>query len=235
LFKPPLLKIFWLTQTLNDIPESTSWLHPQEEEVYRTFKFALRKQSWLLGRWTAKKALLQILSETHPGISMQKIAVLRNTDGSPAAYYQGLESSARISLSHSNGTGFCTVSCSDAHLGCDIEKITPRHDAFARDYFTKNEISLLSQLDEATIPLAVNLIWSAKESALKALKTGLRLDTRQVQITFEPDFEQSGWKTLSASVNGNYPTFRGYWKSAIGFVLTIIADGPHLDLQEIHG
>ena len=39
-----------------------------------------------------------------------------------------------------------------------------------------------------------NLIWSAKESALKVLRTGLRRDTRSVDVSLLPDPPVDGWQ-----------------------------------------
>ncbi len=51
-------------------------------------------------------------------------------------------------------------------------------DAFVADYFAPEEQTLIAHSSPADRELMLALLWSAKESALKALREGLRLDTR---------------------------------------------------------
>ena len=71
---------------------------------------------------------------------------------------------------------------SGAELGCDLEIVEPRSDAFIADYFTAEEQALIERTSAADRSLLLALLWSAKESALKALRAGLRLDTRSVIV-----------------------------------------------------
>ena len=72
-------------------------------------------------------------------------------------------------------------------------------------------------------PTAVAALWSAKESALKALQEGLRLDTRSVSV------RPSGW---AGEVDRWYPlqvhcehgeVFDGWWQRADNLVRTMVA------------
>jgi len=71
----------------------------------------------------------------------------------------------------------------------------------------------------------VTLLWSAKESALKALGVGLRADTRSVSLAEPPE---SGclrnadpiWRRLSMRCAfGELP---GWWQSSDDFVRTVV-------------
>ena len=64
-------------------------------------------------------------------------------------------------------------------LGCDLEVIEPRSEEFVADYFTTEEQKMVSQAPIADRSKLLALLWSAKESALKALREGLRFDTRR--------------------------------------------------------
>ncbi len=44
--------------------------------------------------------------------------------------------------------------------------------------------------------LTASLIWSAKEAVLKALQTGLSLDTRKVEIDIESREIKQGWQVI---------------------------------------
>jgi 4'-phosphopantetheinyl transferase EntD len=94
------------------------------------------------------------------------------------------------------------------------------------DYFTPEEQALVGFAAAADRARLVTLLWSAKESALKALHTGLRLDTRAVIVSpvHAPDCE-GAWRPLHVrQVHG--PTFRGWWQHTDGMVRTLVAAPP---------
>jgi 4'-phosphopantetheinyl transferase len=72
--------------------------------------------------------------------------------------------------------------------------------------------------------LTANLIWSAKESALKVLRTGLRRDTRTVEVNLLPT--TSGvWNGLEvADQTGR--SLPGWWARYGDFVLSCCAETP---------
>ena len=70
--------------------------------------------------------------------------------------------------------------------------------------------------------LMANLVWSAKESALKALGEGLRLDTRSVEMdTAELKVNGDAWSPLVVTGPGER-IFRGWWRVSDGFVWTVL-------------
>jgi 4'-phosphopantetheinyl transferase len=133
----------------------------------------------------------------------------------------------------------CAIAPSCGALGCDLEAIEPRSDAFIHDYFTDEERALVEQAVEDDRPLLCTLLWSAKESALKALREGLRLDTRSViatpvvalrsQAQAGRDLAQTegahavnGWWPLRVRrVHGE--SFRGWWQNTRTMVRTMVA------------
>jgi 4'-phosphopantetheinyl transferase len=129
-----------------------------------------------------------------------------------------------ISLSHSGGAAICAVAPFGVALGCDLETIESRADAFVEDYFTPQEQFLVSRAVAAERPALVTLLWSAKESALKALHEGLRLDTRSVTVDINrgaPDL--SGWSPLRVrQVDGS--AFYGWWRTTGCMVYTVVAN-----------
>ena len=66
-----------------------------------------------------------------------------------------------------------------------------------------------------------NLIWSAKESALKVLKTGLRRDTRSVEVQHE-ESQPAAWARLRIRSEEG-ATFPGWWRQYGQFLLTVVA------------
>jgi 4'-phosphopantetheinyl transferase len=99
-----------------------------------------------------------------------------------------------------------------------------------RDYFTAGEAA---RAGHGADPMMSNLIWSAKESALKVLRTGLRRDTRSVEVEVE-DAVGEGWARLLVAGDGIATPFPGWWRQYGLFVLTIVADastGPPVAME----
>jgi 4'-phosphopantetheinyl transferase len=122
-------------------------------------------------------------------------------------------------------------------LGCDLEVVEPRSHDFVADYFTVEEQSWVARTPSAEKAEIVTLLWSAKESTLKALQYGLRLDTRSVMVTplagaLDPD----GWSPLRIGC-ADGRAFQGWWRTADGVVRTVATDSTagspfHLALPE---
>jgi 4'-phosphopantetheinyl transferase len=85
----------------------------------------------------------------------------------------------------------CAIAPADAAIGCDLEVIEPRSEGFVADYFSEDEQALVARVRSADRPLFVTLLWSVKESALKALHIGLRLDTRSIVVNLHDDPQPS--------------------------------------------
>jgi 4'-phosphopantetheinyl transferase len=168
------------TGCADDLP---SFLSDRELEVYVRLRFAKRRQEWLLGRWTAKQ-LYQSCREADRALPMRAISVANDPDGAPylCTDRQG-PLPMSLSISHRQERAFCALTCSSLYaVGADVERIEPRDPAFVHDYFTPSESALVSRCPAPLRDAFVTVLWSAKEAVLKALRIGLRVDTRQVQI-----------------------------------------------------
>jgi 4'-phosphopantetheinyl transferase len=144
-------------------------------------------------------------------------------DGAPEAFRNGAPGRVSLSISHSHSQGFCVVGPPELSVGCDTERIELREVQFFQDYFTPEEIALLQNGSEDR-SLVAYLIWCAKESALKALREGLRMDTRSIIIS--PDFGQpkAVWNTWTGRCQDSPRIFRGWWRLQEGFVYAMTAD-----------
>ena len=87
-----------------------------------------------------------------------------------------------MSLSDRAGWAVCLVGEALGRVGCDLEIVEPRSAGFVADFLTAAEQEYVAAQPAAERDAAANLIWSAKESALKVLQTGLRRDTRSVEV-----------------------------------------------------
>lgn len=220
------MRVYWLKQIEKDVPPNDNWMCASEITCLNRLRFAKRRADWRLGRWTAKHAVAACLDwPTSPPI-LATIEIRATPGGAPEAVIANSGVPLVISLSHSAGQAICAVSSSGVMLGCDLEVIEPRSEAFVADYFTPQEQSRVARAPSAERPEIITLLWSAKESALKALQQGLRLDTRSVivsPIEGAPDLD--GWSPLGvACVDGR--VFQGWWRTADGLLHTVVADPP---------
>jgi 4'-phosphopantetheinyl transferase superfamily protein len=132
-------------------------------------------------------------------------------------------------------------------LSSDLEIIEPRSDAFAADYFTAEEQALVAQACAPDRLRLLALIWSGKESALKALREGLRLDTRCVIVTpvdalrrgaedpeahleapvlsFQPLCSPDTWRPMHVRYAGGQ-IFHGWWQHSGNLLRTLVAAPP---------
>ncbi|MGB7437295.1 MAG: 4'-phosphopantetheinyl transferase superfamily protein [Candidatus Acidiferrum sp.] len=223
------MEVYWLEQTEADLPTADDWLSPNEQALLNVMRFAKRRSDWRLGRWTAKNALaLYFLYLKLPADSqvLAKLEIRSASTGAPEAYFGNHPATATISLSHRAGIAACAVTMSSVELGCDLEMVEPRSDAFIADYFTAAEQSFIAQASAADRPRLIAMVWSAKESLLKALHEGLRLDTRSVIVKpGDAVFDLHGWGPMQVHYVDRR-TFRGWWQQADGIVRTVVAAPP---------
>ncbi len=218
--------LFWLMQTFADVPENNRWLSEREQSVLEKMRFPKRLADWRLGRWTAKRALGSIIENVFDADEFPRIEIIAANDGAPEAYINKKPLATTISISHSNGASLCVVNTLDSAVGCDLEFIEARSKNFVFDYFTGEERASIAVLPPTERILATNLIWSAKESAMKTLREGLRLDTCSVEVFFHYSNNITGWKPLLVYYQAANLVLYGWWHNSNRFVKTLISDSP---------
>jgi 4'-phosphopantetheinyl transferase len=126
-----------------------------------------------------------------------------------------------ISISHSGPWAAVAVG-PVAPLGCDLEEVRSLDDATVDLFFTDRErAGIRAAGSRAARDHRTILLWSAKESALKALRAGLRRDTREVEASVRLERE-GGWGALRVRDGADGRVFEGYWRDWDGFVLTVV-------------
>jgi len=220
-----LKRVYWLEQTEASVPAENDWLSARESAVLNGMRFAKRLADWRLGRWTAKHAVASFLDLPADARALAEIEIRAASSGAPEVLIANCSAAVTVSISHRSGASICAVALSGVDLGCDQEVIEPRSEAFVADYFTEDEQALVAQVCEAERSRLVTLLWSAKESALKALREGLRLDTRSVDVSpGDGAVDLNGWRPLRICADGR--SFQGWWQQAHGMVRTFVADPP---------
>lgn len=217
------MRVRWFEQTEKDLPIENDWLSGNEITRLAGMRFPKRRSDWRLGRWTAKRALAFYLGMPSGPDVLRKIEIRPEPSGAPVTFILGDPYPVSISLSHSSGTALCAIAPEGVALGCDLEVVEERHPAFAADYFTDEEQQCVVRSPLSDRYRKLTLLWSAKESALKALRTGLRLDTRSVRVHLpETESDLSSWSTFEVSSPGGH--FHGWHATADNLVRTIVAD-----------
>jgi 4'-phosphopantetheinyl transferase len=187
--------------------------------------FAKRRVEYLLGRWTAKLAVAAVEGLPTGPDTLAAVEIMPASDGAPVAAVHRQPLTRRVSLTDRAGWAVCAVSPSGLEVGCDLELLEHRSAMFVADYLTPAEQARVhgarSERDRQRL---VNLTWSAKESALKVLRTGLRRDTRSVEVTLE-DGAGDAWVPLAVS-SAEGATLHGWWRQYGAFLLTVAAPEP---------
>lgn len=227
------MNVYWLEQTVTDVPAENDWLTGNEVARLEALRFARRRSDWRLGRWTAKRAVATYLNLPGGSQALSTVEIRAAPSGAPEVYLAGESSDVTVSLSHRAGRAVCAVAPSGAALGCDLEVAEQHSDTFIADYFTSQEQAMVVR---APVPDHVAaLLWSGKESTLKALRTGLRLDTRSVTVYpvgALPRQEEEGFAAGLAQVSAWSPlfvccsdgrTFHGWWRHTSPFLRTLVA------------
>jgi 4'-phosphopantetheinyl transferase EntD len=217
------MQVYLLEEREENVPESNEWLGARERDHVRTLTFLKRRADWRLGRWAAKCAIAALQNIPLHADLLATIEICPAASGAPRVLFHGSPADVSVSLSHRSGVAICALTKENVGLGCDLENIEPHSAGFIADYFTLEEQDSIEKASSADRWLLVTLLWSAKESALKALQEGLRRDTRSVVVHPGKLPFGEGWKSLHVdSIEGE--SFYGWWRQVNGAVQTVVAD-----------
>ncbi len=234
--------IEWLIQRSADHPHLARGVPPEkflsaaERNVFDSLYSARRRRDWLLGRWTAKKIIQTEAEKSGQRLACSKISILAGKDGAPEIWLgDGDElrlANFSLSISHSKGSAFCAVLQPGAiPLGADMEVIEPRPRGFVESYFTEAEKETIHRAPSEQRDYLITAIWSGKEAALKAVRQGLRLNTRSLSClfpvpfqSFAEDLELNSWHPFIVQWRSDsiYPTLSGWWRVWQEYILTLV-------------
>jgi 4'-phosphopantetheinyl transferase len=215
----------------HEVPTATGWLTSHERAHLESIRFTKRRTEYLTRRWTTKQAVATVLDLDRSFESVARIEVRHHESGAPFVLVDGERAGVDVSMSDRSGWAVCLVgpagSTASGTLGIDLEVVEPRSDAFVADFFTVAEhdyVRALGHVDDRHE--AANLIWSAKEAALKVQQVGLRVDTRTVEVELHDTREArpDGWRPMT--VTGRDGAMPGWWRRDGVFLLTIAFAAP---------
>lgn len=230
--------MWWLAGGEHEVPTSHDWLSPHELDHVESIRFTKRRSEYLTRRWTAKQAIATSLGLDPDPDNLARIEVRHHASGAPYVEVDGAGATLDISLSDRAGWAVCLVGrpgdTTSGPLGIDLEVVEPRTETFVADYFTlaeRNYVGTLPTTDDRHE--AANLIWSAKEAALKVQQVGLRADTRTVEVTLDTRPRPDGWAAMTVSSDdGSMP---GWWRRDGVFLLTIASTATREPPQLLPG
>jgi 4'-phosphopantetheinyl transferase len=214
--------VSWYSAGMQHIAQEPGWLDATLAARLAKLPYTKRREEARLGRWTAKVAIARAVGIEPVPQALREIIVHNAADGAPEATVNGKPLDAVIAMTDRADWAVCAVLGGSDRIGCDLELVEPRSAAFVRDYFTSAEQDCVAAATEPDA--SANLIWSAKESALKVLRTGLRRDTRSVEVELLHR-EQDGWRELAVT-DRDGSRFPGWWLRCNSFLLTVVAAVP---------
>lgn len=218
----------WLARGEPELPGDDGWLSARERAQAASIRFTKRQREYLTRRFTAKHAIADGLELSAVDLAdLARIEVRNHPSGAPWVAVDDEPAPIEISLTDRAGWAVCLVGTEPARgtLGIDLELVEPRSTGFVNDFLTEPERRYVLERTGHERDLAANLMWSAKEAALKVLQVGLRADTRTVEVEPSDSTRDDGWAELAIrSVDGEH--FHGWWRRDGWFVLTVATRAP---------
>lgn len=156
---------------LQNLPPASAVLSEREHAFYQTLKIPKRRAEWLGGRLALKKLLC-----AHLGGAWTDYTVLAPGGvGKPTVQMGGKPIHLSFSLTHSNGYAVAVLAPKAKYIGIDLEKITPRPNAWKDQFFHPSELT--ADTDEF-----LTTLWTQKEALVKLLGSGLTVNTLDVRV-----------------------------------------------------
>ncbi len=112
-------------------------------------------------------------------IGIEEFSLRYGENGKP--YIDG-EDGIFFNLSHSGDYAVCAIFCRE--IGIDIEKVGTVSERLLKRVTTANEYEYLASLDEDLKNEEFCRLWSAKESYMKYLGTGICFDPKDIEVGF---------------------------------------------------
>ena len=199
------------------------YLSAEELNEYRRFVIPKRKMEWLASRILIKRLVIDSVKPTLY-LSPRSINIRKRSSGVPYVELARIGKIGWLSMSHSHNGVLIAFSSNERNpFGVDLEYVEERLPQFIADFFTESESRWVNTSQEEEKKYLVNLIWSAKETYLKAIGKGLQLDTRRVEIKgVDSRCAETEWCDLDFQANiQDKRNWRILFKHEDGFIQTM--------------
>ena len=193
-----------------------------EREIYKytSFKTESGKSDFLLGRYSAKTAYMELKVS-------KKLCDIEIQNGIFGQPFFTNDSEFELSIAHSERIGGALVFDRSYPMGIDIEtrsRSKNKTDVF--QYITKPDevestkrIPACSSDDDQTLELIV--AWCVKEALTKAIKTGLTIPTDLLRIEKFTKCDMLNDEDLFQCEYKNFPQYKGIAKISNNYVIAI--------------
>jgi 4'-phosphopantetheinyl transferase len=178
------------------LKEVESALHPLEYKRYELFTSDVRKVSYLLGRYCAKKAIASLFEIKH----LNYIHIDSGVFNQPVIKEPNIPN-ILVSISHDGLSAIALAYPEEHPMGIDIETLDEEKTDEIQEHLTQQEVNLSRGLNCDNVTFNT-ILWTAKESLSKVLKTGLTASLSILEIN-----------TLEVNLQGYYRcTFKNFYQ-----------------------
>lgn len=213
----------WSAADLRTTSAARSTLTPVERRAAAALRLESRRRTFLAGRAVAHRALIALDPTLAEAADARRLSVLAAPDGAPDAWIDGRLLPLSVSISHRGSQVVAAASRLPVRVGIDVERLELRSPEFVADFLTPAEIGIVTASSDPD--LASNLAWSAKEAVLKVRRTGLRRDTRSVEVYVPCDARRrDAWEPLAVRDLEVPEPVRAWWRTD-GAYVTVVALG----------
>ncbi len=199
-------------------------LHPEEKAVFQSYEYELRKKSYLLGRLSAKVAVMGYASLKEA----ESVWIDSGVFNFPVVKCPFV-SNVQVGITHSNDIGL-SIAFPEVHpVGVDLEEINKEREDVVLSQLTNAETGQLRHLFKNDVE-AYTLLFSMKESLSKILKTGMMLNFKFLEmkdLQWEDGVMKAAFK--------NFGQYKAYGFIAGVYALTIVLPARTTpDFSEMH-
>lgn len=182
------------------------YLSLDEQDSYANCLVAKRKD-WLAGRYAAKKVLQHYVKKDCSQDVLLKDIIIKSSKKNGVTFFcpgNDLAEGLCLSISHHEGQGVALLA--NGPVGVDIEHPRIFKKEMLCEFLTPNEQAFLAKFSVSEQASLATLFWSFKESYLKALRKGLIIHPRTVEIILSDNWQFQGLRH-----NGQIVAAEGSW------------------------
>jgi 4'-phosphopantetheinyl transferase len=159
-----------------DKEEAINFMHSEERKYLDKLKYDKRIWSFLLGRISSKLALKELVEIP----SFSSIQIKSGVFGFPVLHCKKV-ANFQTSITHTDNIAGAIVFPEEHPLSIDIERVEQSKLKAIKSVLTLDEEILLKS-NSLHNSEGLTMLWSAKESLSKLLKTGMMLDFKFLEI-----------------------------------------------------
>lgn len=177
-------RLWWVRpENFEVTPAALALLNNEERQQLQRFIPLTKRHEFLVTRVLVRSVLGSAL-----GMAPQALTFVRNEWGRPALAPESMPTPLHFNVSHTEGLIVCLVS-SEHEVGVDTEQLSraPTLLSLAARVFAPDELRELSALPEKEQAQRAVLLWTLKESYIKARGMGLALPLDAFSFHFKGD------------------------------------------------